>query len=194
MLPGPSTAFAVIGMSASPGNRAPPAILLGGKFVRQVAAMPKHLSLFAALALFGLLAAARAQNAPPTSATTRFDGTYALVAAAKLTETSNAGGRLIHCPDWPAHKPLIIAGGEVKYAVQGVGRPQGDLAMRFVIGPFPTGREPPILDRTSSAISTASASCMPAEWAFGATTGSSGERARQPGAEDASGGSRGAAS
>src|ERR1700738_2571896 len=78
--------------------------------------MQNHIGWLWAAGLFGLPAAAEAQTAPPSTATTQFDGTYAPVSATTSNETFMAGGtRPGQCPERTA-EPLTIMQDRARYS------------------------------------------------------------------------------
>jgi hypothetical protein len=73
------------------------------------------------LALFvGLLAAANAQTPSPSTASTKFDGTYTFFSSTKVKETyTTPSGRMGRCADRIAG-PLTIMNGQARYSASGL--------------------------------------------------------------------------
>jgi hypothetical protein len=112
--------------------------------------MPRLVGLLCVVGFFGSLIAANAQTPAPSTAGTTFDGTYALVSAAKVNQTYTArSGQLGQCPDRRAG-PLHIENGRVRYTtatgnkLRGTVGPQGELAMRIITPPNTGGGYRPV--------------------------------------------------
>jgi hypothetical protein len=104
--------------------------------------MRGNIGLLWIVAFSSLLAAAYAQAPPPSTAVTRFDGTYAFVSSKKVNETYTAlAGQMGQCSDRIAG-PLIIVNGQARYSgfgrrspaeFEGMVGSQGELSMRSVM-------------------------------------------------------------
>lgn len=111
--------------------------------------MQKSLGCLWVVGCFAVFAAANAQT-PPASPGTSFDGTYALVSAAKVTTTyTTRGGQTGFCPELTAG-PLTVTQGRAQYTTatghQLAGRvgPQGQLTMGSVAPPSSGGGYRPV--------------------------------------------------
>jgi hypothetical protein len=105
---------------------------------------------FSLAAFFNLVAAAGAQTPAPSIAGAAFDGTYALVSAAKVNQSyTTRGGQMGQCPDRTAGT-LIIRRGRARYTsatgnrLTGTVGPQGELALRSVAPPNSGGSYRPV--------------------------------------------------
>jgi hypothetical protein len=81
---------------------------------------------------FGFSAAAMAQTPPLSTASTKFDGTYAFVSATKVNETyfTTVTNRVGRCPDYRA-APLTIVKGQARiFDFEGIVGPSGELVIR----------------------------------------------------------------
>jgi len=101
--------------------------------------MPKATGWLSLVGFFGMLAVANAQTPPPSTAGTKFDGTYAFHSSTKLTETYRTrSGQMGQCADRIAG-PLTVVNGHARYSgsgrmisreFEGTVGSQGELAMR----------------------------------------------------------------
>jgi hypothetical protein len=111
------------------------------KNLREGGHMPKRVGWLWVVGIFGLSAAAVAQTPPPSTASTRFDGTYAFISSTKLNAAyTKESGRMGQCNDRIAG-PLTIVYGHARYTGFGLRRTvefegtvsgKGELAMRSV--------------------------------------------------------------
>jgi hypothetical protein len=104
--------------------------------------MPRGTGWLSLVGFFGLAVAAGAQTPLSQTAGSQFDGTYALVSSAKLTQMFTGPHGLRYCPDGTAG-PLTIARGQARLSItyygnvpvdfEGTVGSQGELAMRSAI-------------------------------------------------------------
>jgi hypothetical protein len=103
--------------------------------------MRSPLGLLSIVGIFGLVAAASAQAAPPSTAGKAFDGTYRFVSSERVNQTYTArNGRMAPCPERKTG-PLHVENGLVRYTtttgykLRGTVGPQGELALNIVAPP-----------------------------------------------------------